>query len=93
MQKLVNRRAVTIGGVQISERIEGEAERIDLAPRVLLDARAVDLDAVGIAGVHLDRAGPAIDRQRQDFEARAVALGRGRPRSAGAGALPLAGGG
>ena len=52
-QELIDRFAVAIGGVKIAERVEAKPERIDLAPGVLLDARAIEPDAISIAGIHL----------------------------------------
>src|SRR5438552_1672386 len=58
-QKLIDRRAMTIGGPQIAEGIEHKPERIDLAPTVLLDVRTIEGEAIAIARVHGDRAAVA----------------------------------
>ena len=42
-------RRVAIGGEQIAERIEAEAERVHLPPGELLDRRAVGPKAIGVA--------------------------------------------
>src|SRR5438309_11783896 len=63
--QLVDRSGVAVGGVKISERIEHQSERIDLAMGEILDVRAVDVHSVGIAGLH--RHGlpiRALDRRR-----------------------------
>src|SRR5436190_5261463 len=53
-QELINGRAVTIGRVKVAERVPTKAEGIDLAEGVLLDARAIEPKAVGVAGIHFD---------------------------------------
>src|SRR6185437_1924768 len=54
-QQLIDRLRVTVGRVEIAQRIEGDAEWIDLAVRELLDVAAIGPDAVGVAGSQGDR--------------------------------------
>ena len=51
-QKLRERFAVTVGGELIAPFIEGHAEGVHLPVREMLDSRAVQLHAVGIARLH-----------------------------------------
>ena len=53
-EELKERFAVAVGGEQVPQRIEGEAEGIHLSVRVMLDARAVETHAVGVAGVEIN---------------------------------------
>ena len=46
---------VAVGRVQIAQRVEAQAERIDLSPGELLDGRAVGPVAIGVARVHVDQ--------------------------------------
>src|SRR5262245_1024526 len=51
-QQLVDGSAVAVGRVEIAQWIEGETERIDLAPRELLDVRTVFPHPVDVSRVH-----------------------------------------
>ena len=53
----VERLGVAVGRVQVAQRIEGQAERVDLPVRELLDVRAVGPEAVRVARLHRDRPG------------------------------------
>src|SRR5882672_2832124 len=55
-QQLINRRTVTIGGPEVTERIEHQPKGIYLAPTVLLDMGAVDFEPITVPGIHLDGA-------------------------------------
>ena len=52
--ELIDRRAVAVGGVKVAVRIKAHAERVHLPEGKLLHARAVELHAVGVTGVHPD---------------------------------------
>ena len=54
-EQLIDRPAVAIAGIQIAQRVERQAERVDLSMREILRVRAVGLHPVSIAGVHRDR--------------------------------------
>jgi len=54
-EKLVDRPAVAVARVKVPERVERQAERVDVAMRDVLGARAVGLHPVGIAGAHGNR--------------------------------------
>src|SRR3989442_11119234 len=45
---------MAIGGVEVSEWIEHQSERIDLAVREIFHMRAIDLHPVTVAGIHGD---------------------------------------
>src|SRR5687767_1631972 len=53
-QELVEWPRVAVRGIEVAERIERQAEGIDLAPGELLDFAAIGLDAIGVARLHLD---------------------------------------
>ena len=48
-------RRVAVGGEEVAERVEGQAERVHLAVAHDLGGRAVGAEAVGVAGLHRDR--------------------------------------
>src|SRR5262245_43667055 len=52
-QQLIKRFAMAIGGEQVAEPVKGEPEWVHLAMRVMLNARAIEPDAVGIAGIKI----------------------------------------
>ena len=54
-EELVDRLGVAVARVEVAERVERQAERVDLAVREVLDVRAVGPDAVGVARLHRDR--------------------------------------
>src|SRR4030095_10022991 len=54
-QELIDRRRVTVRGVQISARIPRESEWIYLSPRVPLDARSIDSETECVPAVHIER--------------------------------------
>ncbi len=54
-EELVDRPAVAVAGVEVAERVEGEAERVDLAPGDLFEMRAVGAEAIDVARVHGNR--------------------------------------
>ncbi len=56
-QELIDRPAVAVARVEVAQRVERQAERVDLAVGDVLGVRAVGPHPVGIARVHLDRAG------------------------------------
>src|SRR5438552_11439495 len=47
---------MTIRRPQVAQRIEHQTERIYLSPGILFDVRAINLETVTIARIHLDRA-------------------------------------
>ena len=53
IEQLVDGRAVAIAGVEVAAGVPREAEGVHLPVGVLLDARAVEADAVGVAGVEV----------------------------------------
>ena len=55
-QEDVDRGTVTIGGPEVAQRIKHQPEGIDLAPGMLLDMGAVDLEPITIPRIHLDGA-------------------------------------
>ena len=52
--ELIDWRAVAVGGVKVTVRIKAHSERVHLPEGKLLHAGAVELHAVGVAGVHSD---------------------------------------
>ena len=52
-QQLVERSAVAIAGIQVSAGIPGQAKRVHLTVRVVLDPGTVEADAVGVARVQI----------------------------------------
>ena len=52
-QKLVKRRTVAVAGIEVSAGIPGEAKRIHLTVRVVLNTGTVEADAVGVARVQI----------------------------------------
>ena len=54
-EELVDRLAVAVARVEVAERVEAEAERVDLAVREVLQMRAVGPHPVDVAGLHRDR--------------------------------------
>ncbi len=63
-QELIDRRAVTIRGPEIAERIEHQAERVDLPPAILLDARTIRPEPIAVARVHCDAAAVLCSQRR-----------------------------
>ena len=53
-EKLEERFAVAVGGIQAARFVEGEAEGIHLAVRVMFNARTIEADAVAVAGIEID---------------------------------------
>ena len=51
-QELIDRFAVAVRRVEIAKRVKAKSKRIDLAPGVLFDARAVEANAVSVARIH-----------------------------------------
>ena len=51
-QELIDGLAVAIRGIEVAERVEAQSKRVDLAPGVLLDAPAVEGEAIGVARIH-----------------------------------------
>ena len=54
-EKLIDRPAVAVARIEVAQRVERQAERIDLAVGDVLGVRAVGLHPVGVARVHADR--------------------------------------
>src|SRR5262245_24098834 len=54
-QQLIGRPAMAIRRVKVAERIEAQAEWIDLAPGVLLTVRAIWPHPIGVARLHANR--------------------------------------
>ena len=54
-EELIDRPAVAVARVEVAQRIERQAERIDLAVREVLGVRAVGPHPVGVARAHRDR--------------------------------------
>ncbi len=74
-EELVDGLRVAVGGEEVAQRIEREAEGVDLAVGEVLDARAVGPEAVDVARVHVDFVAVAA------FDARCRWRSRGRRRS------------
>src|SRR4051812_13206104 len=52
-QELINRFAVAIGSEKISKGIKGQTKRIHLPVRIMLDARAVEPNAICVPRIHM----------------------------------------
>ena len=68
-EKLEERFAVAVGGIQAARFVEGEAEGIHLAVRVMFNARTIEADAVAVAGIEIDVAAVACSDVRVVVEA------------------------
>src|SRR5690349_13144168 len=68
-QQQIDRGTVAIGPPQIAQGIKHQSERIDLAGRMVLHARAVRLETIGVAGIHRDLAAVLGGERRIVFEA------------------------
>src|SRR6185436_7012348 len=55
---------MTISRPKVSKRIEHQAKGINLAPGILFHARTIDLEPVGVTGLHFDRASIFGDQRR-----------------------------
>ena len=54
-RELIERLAVAVARIQVVERVERQAERVDLSVGEILGMRAVGPHPVGVARVHADR--------------------------------------
>src|SRR5262249_670869 len=54
LEKLIQRPRVAVGRVEVAPIVEAQAEGVDLAVREMLDARAVELDAIRVPRRHAD---------------------------------------
>ena len=67
-QELIERLAVAVARIEVAERVERQAERIDLPVREVLGMRAVGLHPVGVARVHGDRLAGRLPWTVESFE-------------------------